>query len=741
MRKFTITLSLLAGMLTYAQEKTAADTTRVHTIEEILISKKVFKKESDRFVYNLGNTPIAKGNTAFEVLKQTPMLSSTDDTNLKIAGKNNALIYLNGRKSNMNPESLVQFLKNTPAENIQKIEIITTPGSEFQVESSEGIINIVLKKKTTDGLNGNMRMATAVEQYVAPSASFSLNYRKDKLGISGNVSTSQNTQLQDYILRNGNETAFNESRGTITDPNQNLGGYLNVDYQLTDRSNLALAWNSWANRSYGSAVDLFNEITSLSGKSYSISRSTDNARSYNNSVNLNYELKTDSLGSKLNLNAAYLNYKRFQYTDNRSILSDEFRNDLGMSKQVFQHLPQIINNFSGTADYIKKFENDFTLSVGGNYNKTKTDNDTRTETYYLIPPFPTESEPNHFVYNENIYGIYATAEKKFSDKFSGKIGTRYEITSSLGTSDNAQNPEYRRIERNYDKLLPYMSLNYGIHQNHNLSYAVSSRMRRPSFWEINPVRHILTEDNYTQNDPFVRASTYYNQELTYMFKNAYYLVLNHTYAKDIINQVPLQRDIERNGVIYKELRYIRTNFGDKQEMSALLGMNRSFFNQYLTTNLNAGVQQNRNNGSLSVDPTTGDLFPEYRNNTTSTSLLIQTSNTLRLDKAKTWFLGVNYFFVDKQQIELGMLKSLQSLDVNLKKIYENWTFALEVKDLLRTNIVEIEDYQENGNYNYVKNDQFRRGVHFSLTYNFGNQKVQKVRKIENAAEDIKSRTR
>jgi hypothetical protein len=35
-------------------------------------------------------------------------------------------------------------------------------------------------------------------------------------------------------------------------------------------------------------------------------------------LNLNYELKTDSLGSKLNLNAAYLNYKRFQYTDNKT---------------------------------------------------------------------------------------------------------------------------------------------------------------------------------------------------------------------------------------------------------------------------------------------------------------------------------------------------------------------------------------------------------------------------------------
>ena len=276
-------------------------------------------------------------------------------------------------------------------------------------------------------------------------------------------------------------------------------------------------------------------------------------------------------------------------------------------------------------------------------------------------------------------------------------------------------------------------------------------MRRPSFWELNPVRNILTENNYTQNNPFVKASSTYNQELTYMYKSSYFLILNHSYFKDQITQVPLQGYAKSmDGKITEQnvLRYIRTNFGDKQEMSAMLGMNKTFFNQYLTMNFNIGVQHNVNNGSLSVDPTNGDIFLDkkgnqivYSNNIKSTSILIQTNNTIRLDKKKTWFLGVNYFFVDKQQIELGMLKNLSSLDVSLKKNWNDWTFALNLTDVLRTNIVEIEDYQDNGNYNYVRNDQFRRGGTFSITYNFGNQKVKKVRDIEGASDAIKSRTR
>lgn len=753
MKRILLSIAVIFGTYAFAQEK-KSDSAKTKNIEGVTITKQVFKKQSDRLVYDVASSPVAKGNTTFDILKQTPLLSSTDDKTLKIAGKNNVLIYINGRKSNMDAESLAQFLKNTPAENIQKIEVITVPGSEYQVESSDGIINIVLKKKTSDGLNGNMRFSNTQGKYNGSQASFSANYRKDKLGISASLSGGENIEAQTYTLKNSSIGASNESTGDIDDPNKNIGGYLNIDYQLNDNSNLALSWNTWANKSYNSTVSLFNTIVSKEeGTKYTWSKNKEDARSYNNSFNLNYELKTDSLGSKLNVNAAYLNYKRFQFTDNITYKSDINRNIGNKSIQMFQDLPQIINNFSGMADYIQKFKNDLTISVGGNYNKTKTDNDTKNDTYYLDPANPAKFAPNHFIYDENIYGFYMTAEKKFSEKFSGKIGARYEITNSLGTSDNppAELEALKRIERNYNNILPYLSFNYAINDKNNLSYSFSSRMRRPSFWEINPVVNKLTDDNYTQNNPFVKASSTYNQELMYMYKNSYFVVLNHSYIKDAITQVPLQGYPKHpDGSTGKNLalRYIRTNFGDKQEMSAMVGIQKSFFKQYWTTNFSIGVQHNRNNGSLDMDPTTGDRFVNqegqpiiYTNTTNSTSLLIQTNNTIRLDKAKTWFLGVNFFYIDKQQIELGMLRGLSSLDLSIKKNWNDWTFALNVNDVLRTNIVEIDDYQSNGNYNYIHQNQYKRTFTVSLTYNFGNKKLKKVRDIEGASDSIKSRTR
>lgn len=744
MKNTLLIAALFFSGLSVAQQ-TKADSTKTKNIDEVTLTKKVFKKQTDRFVYDVAASPIAKGNTTFELLKQTPLISTTDDKTLIIAGKSNALIFINGRKSNMDAESLAQFLKNTPAENIQRIEVITVPGSEFQVESSDGIINIILKKKMTDGFNGNMRLSNEQNKYNGTSSSFSANYRKGNLGVSANLSGGEETEAQDYVLKNGNKNIMNQSVGSINDPNKNLGGYLNVDYQLNDKSNIALSWNTWANKSYDSKINLNNTSTKYDDNNnilqtdYTQSQNIENSRSYNNSFNLNYELKIDSLGSKLNLNAAYLNFRRFQNSDNNTILSNQNWDNLGTVYQVLQNTPQKVNNYSAMVDYIQKLKKDFTISVGGNYNNTNTDNNTQFSSNDFINPI--NNKPNYFIYKEDIYGFYLNVEKKFSDRFSGKIGTRYEITNSLGTSENVQDESLRSIEKKYNNLLPFLNLNFAINEKNNISYAFSSRMRRPSFWELNPVKNILTRDNYTQNNPFVKASATYNQELTYMYKSSYFLILSHNYTQDKITQIPLQRVIERDGIKYQQLAYIRSNFGDRQEMSAMLGMQKSFFKQYLTSNFNIGLQHNRNNGTLNTDPTSGEVFDTYENHKNSTSFVIQTNNTLRLDKAKTWFLGVNFFYVNKQQIELGQLQALSSLDMSIKKLWNSWTFSANFTDVLRNNIVAVEDSQADGNYNYVRNDQFRRGVTVSVSYSFGNQKIKKMRNIDTADKDIKNRTK
>ncbi|WP_417430823.1 outer membrane beta-barrel family protein [Halpernia sp.] len=733
MKILITSLAVLASSILFAQESAKKDSTQSKKIDEVVMTKRVFEKKADRMIFDVAHSPIAKGTTAFDLLKETPLVSSTDNTTLKILGKNNAIIYINGKKTNMDAESVVEMLKNMPSENLSKIEIITVPSSEFQVESNDGIINIILKKKQTDGLNGTLKMSDQQSYFNNPYAALSLNYRKGKFGANGNIYSSLSKQQQFYTLSNGNNTYKNETVGSITDPNINLGGYINLDYELTPMQSIGLSYNTrfnWSNNSRSNLNNTSQDFTTKTIKKTNTSNVED-AHSRSHSLNLNYEIKTDEEGSKLTMNGSYLNFKRLQ--QNINITTNLYNQNI--NAKFLQKTPQKVDNLGFQADYIQKLNKETTLSFGGNYNHTKTDNDTYFEN--LIPPSgKDDNQSNHFIYLENISALYATFEKTFSEKFSGKIGTRVELTHNEGNVINKSDPYYH-FKNNYTDFLPYASANYNFNKDNTLSYTFSSRIRRPSFWELNPTRIYMTETNYIQNNPFMKASTYYTQELNYMYKSSYFLVLNHSYVKDVSEQIPLQKT---NGNGDTELRYIRTNYGDKQEMSASIGMQKTFFKGIWSANNSVNLNYNIFKGSVSKDPITNEDFPTYEVNKNTFFYSLELNNNIRLSAKKDWFLGVNYFFLSPQEIELGKLNTIQSLNLSVKKIYKDWTFLFEVNDIFNTNEVKFKEVQSSGYFNSVDQNRYNQSLSLKVTYNFGNKKVQKVRKTENANDAIKDRT-
>lgn len=742
MKKLITSVVLLSGMLAYSQEQTK-DSLKTKKIEEVTLTKKVFQKKADRLVYDVAASPIAKGNNAFDLLKETPLVSSTDDKNIRISGKSNAIIFINGKRTNMNADALESFLKSMPAENIAKIEVITLPGSEYNVESSDGIINIVLKKKQTDGTSGNFRFGNTQAKRNSQSASASLNFRKNKLAINSNFSSRNNLRDQDYILRNGDANFNNTSTGFVKNTDFDLGGYINADYELNEKNSIGLSYNSWYSETQDAQSNLLNKVNFLDQNNVSktiYNRAVNDmfAKDFNNSLNLNYENKLDDKGSKINLNVAYLNYTKSQTGINITTNTDATGNFISEAAKFNQSTPQNIDNISSTLDFTKIFEK-FTFSAGGNFNKTKTDNATYLERYnYTTQSYiEDENQSNHFIYDEKIGGIYANVEKNFGEKFSAKLGARVEFTDSFGEILDTN----INIERNNTNFLPTLNLNYNIHKDHSLSYAFTSRVRRPSFWEINPERVYLTEVNYVQNNPFMKASSVYNQELMYMFKNTYFIQISDSYTKDATTQVPLQRTIKNNkGENVKELRYIRTNYGSENTFSINLGMNKSFFKQIWNANYVLGLQINSYTGSVDTDPITGENFSPFNTSGSLTTPFFQINNNIRLSSKKDWFAGVNFFYLGKRRIDLGILDPLASLDLSLKKIWNDFTFMAELRDVFNTNWITINSIQNEGNYNYIDQNQYNRRFSLSITYNFGNKKLKKARNIEGAADDIKNRT-
>ena len=183
------------------------------------------------------------------------------------------------------------------------------------------------------------------------------------------------------------------------------------------------------------------------------------------------------------------------------------------------------------------------------------------------------------------------------------------------------------------------------------------------------------------------------------------------------------------------------NFGEKQEFSATLGFQKNFYNGIWSANYTTTFGHNVFKGSVDTDPITGETFPAFNLNKSTNLFHIQANNNIRLSSKKDLFLGVNYFYLAPQQISIGKLSALQSLDISVRKIWNNWTFLFEANDVLNTGSkYNITDVQSNGYYNNVRKNEYRRMLALTATYTFGNQKTQKARNIEGANKDIKNRT-
>ena len=99
--KKTITSAALLLTLVINAQTSKQDSLKTKEIQTVTMTKKVFQKKADRMVFDVAASPIAKGTTGFDLLKETPMVSSTDNATLKILGKNESIIFINGRKSNI----------------------------------------------------------------------------------------------------------------------------------------------------------------------------------------------------------------------------------------------------------------------------------------------------------------------------------------------------------------------------------------------------------------------------------------------------------------------------------------------------------------------------------------------------------------------------------------------------------------------------------------------------------------
>ena len=175
MKFILITAGLLSTSFLTAQ--TRQDSTKLKEIEEVqLVGRKpTVESKVDRTVFNVANSSVLSGNTTWDVLRMTPLVSIDNDDVVKSEGQN-VTVYINDRKSVFTGKDLKEYLNTIPADNLMKIEVITSPSARY--ETTGQVINIVLKKLENEGLKGSASFTSDQASKNSQRSNVNINYHK-----------------------------------------------------------------------------------------------------------------------------------------------------------------------------------------------------------------------------------------------------------------------------------------------------------------------------------------------------------------------------------------------------------------------------------------------------------------------------------------------------------------------------------------------------------------------------------
>ena len=532
--------------------------TKDKELQEVTVEAKkpLLERKVDRLIFNLNKTIMANGASLFEALQVAPLLIVSENS-ISMVGKGSMGVMVNEKIINLGGTDLVNYLKTFRSENIEKIEIITTPPAKYEAQGNSGLINIVLKKNESLGWRGSVSSTYYQNTYGSYNNNLALFFRSKKVNSSLTFNQSNyRSIIKESVDITGrpSEILSNEQR-LGNSPGLQAG--LSIDYELNKYNNIGLIYNISDNKSNTSFSNNYSFITGNTLDSVLNTTGKFSRPLFTQTFNLYHDLKLDSNGKKLSSSVNF-------FTN-----TPEMKNDfVSESENTYASIRN--NNFSKYN--IWSFQSDLTLpykwaKIETGIKLANFNNNANVEYYnYIQEDFLLdETRSNKFNYAENNLAAYLSMESELSKKWTAKAGLRYEYTMMDGYSPTLD----QRNKGNYGALFPTAYIVYKANEVHTFSLNYSRRINRPSLNSLNPFAYYTNIYTYSTGNPLLLPSYSNNIEINYLYKGMFSFTVFTQHTSDIISNLTTV-----NGPIVVTSR---GNFLTQDNLGAYLSFNRSLF--------------------------------------------------------------------------------------------------------------------------------------------------------------------
>ena len=477
------------------------------------------KSTVEHTTINAAANMVSDKGTAIDILRSASAVTISNDE-ISIRGNSNILVLMDGVPTTASDLSTIS------ASNIKSIEVITNPDASHDASGTGGIINIVSKKISLEGFSGLVSANYGFNHFVTANAAISYNRPKASYRFSYNTKYEDdvvNTTLQRYVKESGYDV-MQKMQATRYTYNNNIA--FGAEFRINPRNRLGVDVKCILPR--------INILQDLSNRSILNAETSEESR-YND-VTWNRENIEGSV--------SYTHILKPEVSDLKII---------GSVSKIWGHRPsyyyaegEMVNRSnSGGSPFISSLQLDYkykfkvgTLSAGAKYTYRR--NDIYHQFYESSNGEWIYSEPlsNDLIHTESVPAAYVMFASKPGKKFTYKAGLRGEASTVSLTSSH---DDVDQLNHSFF-IAPSVSGTYKITDKDDLSFALSRRIGRPTYPQLNPYMSMVDAMTYEQGNMYLRPERSSKLDLSYnrksklfsLFVNGY---LSHT--KDYISQITM----------------------------------------------------------------------------------------------------------------------------------------------------------------------------------------------------------
>ncbi|WP_223558979.1 outer membrane beta-barrel family protein [Chryseobacterium lathyri] len=452
----------------------------------------------DKKVFEVGKDVLSQSGAVTDLLNVVPSVSVSPGGEISLRGNSNVLVLIDGRRTGLTQSNA---LEQVPADQVERVEVITNPSSRFDAGGSAGIINIILKKNKKAGFNGQLRLVGGIpnETRISPS----LNYKSNKLNLFATYGIRFSDYVGLYTMKQS--TGLSGTRADLDqrqDENRHDDAkllYFGADFKINDHNTITAAFmrNSTHDHDKTQLNYLYSNKNGIIDSSLTRKGESWEKRSYNQ-LEFNYTKNFAKAGKKLTVDMQY----DFWDSDKDWNLS---------TRKIFPaavDLPMIRTGSMGESkdfmiktDMVQPLDSTSTLEFGLKLEDRRVNTDFIAEQQNSAGWEIIDQIDNHLLYKELIGSAYVQFSGK-TGALSYQAGLRGELTH-IGIEDRAGT--YTN-EKNYNRLFPTLNVSYRFNERTTLQGSYSKRINRPRLGMIYPFNELTDLSSRYVGNPDLNPS-------------------------------------------------------------------------------------------------------------------------------------------------------------------------------------------------------------------------------------------